>query len=65
MSATKHEHQRAGIAGEWFGLAVVRQSIDPAWQRWACIYPRNQKTRWFKSRDAAQRAADKYNQQLH
>lgn len=43
-----------------FGLAVVRGSLDPTWPRWAVLQA-NRKTCWFKSRDAAQRRADKLN----
>ena len=40
--------------------AVVRQSLDRQWPKWAVIYP-DRETRWFDSESTALLAADDYN----
>jgi len=45
------------------GFAVVRQSVDPQWTKWAVIYPDSAKrnTEWHDEEYLALNAADLFN----
>lgn len=46
-----------------FGLAIVRRFENIMKRnKWACIYPGAHKTRWFKTQQAAQNVAKKFNE---